>query len=97
MEKINKEYPILSNWKFVFKEMYDLDHKYPWYIAVRSVAGFLAPFIAAIIPSAAISMVEKKADFLTFFGVMLAFVLGNMIMGIVSTKYDFLIKNFNPN
>ena len=40
MEKINKEYPILSNWKFVFKEMYDLDHKYPWYIAVRSVAGF---------------------------------------------------------
>lgn len=48
MEKINKEYPILSNWKFVFKEMYDLDHKYPWYIAVRSVAGFLAPFIAAI-------------------------------------------------
>lgn len=26
MEKINKEYPILSNWKFVFKEMYDLDH-----------------------------------------------------------------------
>lgn len=41
MEKINKEYPILSNWKFVFKEMYDLDHKYPWYIAVRSVAGFL--------------------------------------------------------
>ena len=32
MEKINKEYPILSNWKFVFKEMYDLDHKYPWYI-----------------------------------------------------------------
>ena len=27
MEKINKEYPILSNWKFVFKEMYDLDHK----------------------------------------------------------------------
>ena len=57
MEKINKEYPILSNWKFVFKEMYDLDHKYPWYIAVRSVAGFLAPFIAAIIPSAAISMI----------------------------------------
>lgn len=95
MEKINKEYPILSNWKFVFKEMYDLDHKYPWYIAVRSVAGFLAPFIAAIIPSAAISMVEKKADFLTFFGVMLAFVLGNMIMGIVSTKYDFLIKKKN--
>ena len=95
MEKINKEYPILSNWKFVFKEMYDLDHKYPWYIAVRSVAGFLAPFIAAIIPSAAISMVEKKADFLTFFGVMLAFVLGNMIMGIVSTKYDFLIKKQN--
>ena len=95
MEKINKEYPILSNWKFVFKEMYDLDHKYPWYIAVRSAAGFLAPFIAAIIPSAAISMVEKKADFLTFFGVMLAFVLGNMIMGIVSTKYDFLIKKKN--
>ena len=62
MEKNNKEYPILSNWKFVFKEMYDLDHKYPWYIAVRSVAGFLAPFIAAIIPSAAMSMVEKKAD-----------------------------------
>ena len=90
MEKINKEYPILSNWKFVFKEMYDLDHKYPWYIAVRSVAGFLAPFIAAIIPSAAISMVEKKADFLTFFGVMLAFVLGNMIMGNTATIFSTL-------
>ena len=32
---------------------------------------------------------------LLFLGVMLAFVLGNMIMGIVSTKYDFLIKKKN--
>ena len=80
MEKINKEYPILSNWKFVFKEMYDLDHKYTWYIAVRSVAGFLAPFIAAIIPSAAISMVEKKADFLTFFW---------SNAGVCAGKYDY--------
>lgn len=63
MEKINKEYPILSNWKFVFKEMYDLDHKYPWYIAVRSAAGFLAPFIAAIIPSAADQYGRKKGVF----------------------------------
>lgn len=95
MEKLNKEYPILSNWKFVFHEMYSLDHKYPWYIAVRSVAGFLAPFIAAIIPSVAISLVEKGVDFLTFFSIMLVFVLGNMIMGIISTKYDFLIKRKN--
>lgn len=95
MEKINKEYPILSNWKFVFHEMYSFDHKYPWYIAVRSVAGFLAPFIAAVIPSVAISMVEKRADFLTFFGTMFLFVLGNMIMGIISTKYDFIIKKKN--
>ena len=95
MEKMNKEYPILSNWKFVFHEMYSFDHKYPWYIAVRSVAGFLAPFIAAVIPSVAISMVEKRADFLTFFGTMFLFVLGNMIMGIISTKYDFIIKKKN--
>ena len=95
MEKMNKEYPILSNWKFVFHEMYSFDHKYPWYIAVRSVAGFLAPFIAAVIPSVAISLVEKRADFLTFFGIMLVFVLGNMIMGIISTKYDFIIKKKN--
>lgn len=95
MEKMNKEYPILSNWKFVFHEMYSLDHKYPWYIIVRSVAGFLAPFIAAVIPSVAISLVEKRADFLTFFGIMLVFVLGNMIIGIISAKYDFLIKKKN--
>lgn len=95
MEKMNKEYPVFSNWKFVFHEMYSLDHKYPWYIAIRSVAGFLAPFIAAIIPSVAISLVEKRADFLTFFGIMLVFVLGNMIIGIISAKYDFLIKKKN--
>lgn len=47
----------------MFHEMYSLDHKDPWYIAMRSVAGFLAPFIAAIIPSVAISLVEKRADF----------------------------------
>lgn len=28
MNKMNKEYPILSNWKFVFHEMYSFDHKY---------------------------------------------------------------------
>ena len=95
MEKMNKEYPVFSNWKFVFHEMYSLDHKYPWYIAMRSVAGFLAPFIAAIIPSVAISLVEKRADFLTFFGIMLVLVLGNMIIGIISAKYDFLIKKKN--
>lgn len=55
----------------------------------------LAPFIAAIIPSVAISLVEKRADFLTFFGIMLVFVLGNMIIGIISAKYDFLIKKKN--
>lgn len=95
MEKMNKEYSVFSNWKFVFHEMYSLDHKYPWYIIVRSVAGFLAPFIAAVIPSVAISLVEKRADFLTFFGIMLVFVLGNMIIGIISAKYDFLIKKKN--
>ena len=95
MEKMNKEYPVFSNWKFVFHEMYSLDHKYPWYIAMRSVAGFLAPFIAAVIPSVAISLVEKRADFLNFFGIMLVLVLGNMIIGIISAKYDFLIKKKN--
>ena len=62
---------------------------------MRSVAGFLAPFIAAIIPSVAISLVEKRADFLNFFGIMLVLVLGNMIIGIISAKYDFLIKKKN--
>jgi ABC-type multidrug transport system fused ATPase/permease subunit len=90
-----KEYSILNNWKFVFGEMFRYDNKYPWYILVKSIAAFLAPFIAAIIPSVAIELVSKKAGFAMFFCIMLVLVLCNLVMGIISTKLDFIIKNKN--
>lgn len=95
MKEMYKEYSILSNWKYVFSEMLHYDHKYPWYIAVKSIAAFLAPFIAAMIPSVAIELVSRKAEFATFFCIMLGFVFCNMIMGIISTKFDFIIKKKN--
>lgn len=95
MKEMYKEYSILNNWKFVFGEMFRYDNKYPWYILVKSIAAFLAPFIAAIIPSVAIELVSRKAGFAMFFCVMLGFVLCNMIMGIISVKFDFIIKKKN--
>lgn len=80
MEKINKEYPILSNWKFVFKEMYDLDHKYPWYIAVRSVAGFLAAVYCSDYTKCGDQYGRKKGRFFDFFW---------SNAGVCAGKYDY--------
>lgn len=95
MEKMYKEYSFFSNWKYVLAEMVRFDKKYPWYIAIKSVSAFLAPFIAAIIPSVAIELVTRKADFKVFFLIMLGFVACNMIMGLISTKMEFVIKKKN--
>lgn len=95
MEKMYKEYSFLSNWKYVLQEMIAYDKKYPWYIAVKSLSAFLAPFIAAVIPSVAIELVTRKVDFKLFFLIMLGFVACNMVMGLISTKMEFVIKKKN--
>lgn len=92
---MQKEYSILSNWKYVFREMVSYDRKYPFYIGIKSATAFLGPFVAAVIPSVAIALVEKRTDFFTFFCVMAVFVLGNLVMGLISTKMEFVIKEKN--
>lgn len=90
-----KEYSVFSNWRYVFREMCTYDSKYPWYICLKSVAAFLGPFLAAVIPSAAIYLVDRKADWLTFSAAILGMVLGNFILGLISTKMDTVIKTKN--
>lgn len=90
-----KEYSIFSNWRYVFREMCTYDSKYPWYICLKSAVAFLGPFLTAVIPSAAIYLVDRKADWLTFSAAILGMVLVNFILGLISTKMDTVIKTKN--
>lgn len=90
-----KEYSFLNNWRYVFREMCVYDSRYPWYIALKSVTAFLGPFLAAVIPSVAIYLVDQEADWLTFFVAIIGLVLGNFILGMISTKMDTVIRRKN--
>lgn len=90
-----KEYSFFSNWRYVFREMCAYDSKYPWYIALKSVTAFLGPFLATVIPSVAIYLVDREADGLMFSAAIIGLVLGNFILGMISTKMDTLIRRKN--
>lgn len=90
-----KEYSFLDNWRYVFREMCAYDSRYPWYIALKSVTAFLGPFLAAVIPSVAIYLVDQEVDWLTFSVAIIGLVLGNFILGIISTKMDTVIRRKN--
>lgn len=90
-----KEYSFLDNWRYVFREMCAYDSRYPWYIALKSVTAFLGPFLAAVIPSVAIYLVDQEVDWLTFSAAIIGLVLGNFILGIISTKMDTVIRRKN--
>ena len=90
-----KEYSFFSNWRYVFREMCAYDSRYPWYIALKSVTAFLGPFLAAVIPSVAIYLVDQEADWLMFSAAIVGLVLGNFILGMISTKMDTVIRRKN--
>lgn len=84
-----------SNWKFVLQEMCQYDKKYPFYIALKSAAAFLGPFLAAIIPSVAIALIQAEYNAVTFSMAMFLLVAGNFCMGFVSMLMDSLIQKKN--
>lgn len=90
-----KEYSFFSNWRYVFREMCAYDGKYPWYIALKSVTAFLGPFLAAVIPSVAIYLIDQEADWPMFSTAIIGLVLGNFILGMISTKMDTVIRKKN--
>lgn len=75
--------------------MIGFDRKYPLYIAVKAISAFLAPFITAIIPSVAIWLVARKAQFIEFFLLMFGLVVCNLVMGLIFIKMEFVIKKKN--
>lgn len=89
------KYSYISNWNYVFREMCRYDKKYPLYILVKSLAAFLGPLSATMIPSIAIAMVGRHYDIRSFALVMLALVACNFFMGILSTQMDSIIKQKN--
>lgn len=88
-------YSYFSNWKYVLQEMCRYDKKYPFYIGLKSLAAFLAPFLAAIIPSVAIALIQDKYNAASFSMVMFLLVAGNFAMGLVSMLMDSLIRKKN--
>lgn len=90
-----KDYSIFSNWKYVFQEMCAYDRKYPAYICIKSIAAFLGPFLAAVIPSIVVSLVQQRVDYLTFCSVIIGLVIGNLLLGMLSTKMDTVIRTKN--
>ncbi|MBO5483999.1 MAG: ABC transporter ATP-binding protein [Lachnospiraceae bacterium] len=94
---MEKKYSYMSNWIYVLREMCRFDRKYPLYIGVKSIAAFLSPFLYALIPSVAISMIETGCSVKKFIVVLLVFVLGNLAMGELSIVMENIIKNKNYN
>ncbi len=90
-----QDYSFFSNWRYVFREMCAYDRRYPWYIALRSVTAFLGPFLAAVIPSAAIYLIDREVDWLTFSSAIVGLAIGNFILGMISTKIDTVIRSKN--
>ncbi|MCD7826110.1 MAG: ABC transporter ATP-binding protein/permease [Clostridiaceae bacterium] len=90
-----KKYSAWSNWKYVFCRMCAYDKRYPLYIAVKSAAAFLSPFISAIIPSVAIGLTAAGSSLETFALVMAGLVLGSLCIGLLSVYMDNLIQTKN--
>ncbi len=90
-----REYSFLSNWTYVFREMCKYDRKYPWYICLKSLAAFLGPFLATVIPSVAIYLVERESEWLVFSAAIGGLVFGNFILGLISIRMDTVIRTKN--
>lgn len=88
-------YSYFSNWKYVLREMCRYDKKYPLYIGLKSLAAFFGPFLAAIIPSTAIALIQNKYNVTSFSMVMFLLVAGNFAMGLLSMLMDSLLQKKN--